>query len=54
MGFIGNENCDIAIAMSSSRADPLLGLNIPSYCPGWWYLNILGRGGVQGQGEGSG
>ena len=49
------ENCDIAIAMSSSRADPVLGLNTLSYCPGSGYLNILGRGrgGVQGQGEGS-
>ena len=26
--FIYNENHDIAIAMSSSRADPMLGLNI--------------------------
>ena len=34
------ENCDIAIAMSSSRADPVLGLYILSYCPGWGYLNI--------------
>ena len=38
--IFSNENCDIAIAMSSSRADPLLGLNILSYCPGWGYLNI--------------
>ena len=29
------ENYDIAIAMSSSRADPVLG-----HCPGWGYLNI--------------
>ena len=29
------ENYDIALAMSSSRADPVLGL-----CPGWEYLNI--------------
>ena len=35
-----NENRDIAIAMSSSRADPVLGFNILSYCPGWGYLNI--------------
>ena len=32
---ITNENYDIAIAMSSSRADPVLG-----HCPGWGYLNI--------------
>ena len=32
------ENRDIAIAMSSSRADPVLGLRIPSSCPGWGYL----------------
>ena len=32
--FIIYENCDIAIAMSSSHADPVLGLNILSYCPG--------------------
>ena len=31
----------MAIAMSSSRADPVLGLSIPSSCPGWGYLNIL-------------
>ena len=30
----------MAIAMSSSRADPVLGLNIISSCPGWGYLNI--------------
>ena len=35
-----NENRDMAIAMSSSRADPVHGLNIPSSCPGWGYLNI--------------
>ena len=29
------ENYDIALAMSSSRADPVLG-----HCPGWGYLNI--------------
>ena len=40
MHYIVNENHDIAIAMSSSRADPLLGLNIPSFCPVWGYLNI--------------
>ena len=34
------ENRDIAIAMSSSRADPLPGLNILSSCPGCKYLNI--------------
>ena len=34
------ENRDMAIAMSSSRADPVLGLNIQSSCPGWGYLNI--------------
>ena len=33
--FIINENYDIAIAMSSSRADPVLG-----HCPGRGYLNI--------------
>ena len=30
-----NENYDIARAMSSSRADPVLG-----HCPNWGYLNI--------------
>ena len=30
------ENYDITMAMSSSRADPVLG-----WCPGWAYLNIL-------------
>ena len=30
-----HENYDIANAMSSSRADPVLG-----HCPGWGYLNI--------------
>ena len=30
-----NENYDIASAMSSSHADPVLG-----HCPGWGYLNI--------------
>ena len=35
-----NENHDMAVAMSSSRADPVLGLSIPSSCPGWGYLNI--------------
>ena len=35
-----NENHDIAIAMSSSCSDPLLGINILSYCTGWGYLNI--------------
>ena len=35
-----NENRDMAIAMSSSRADRMLGLSIPSSCPGWGYLNI--------------
>ena len=34
------ENRDMAIAMSSSRADPVLGLIIPSSCPSWGYLNI--------------
>ena len=29
------ENHDMAIAMSSSRADPVPGLNIPFSCPGW-------------------
>jgi len=33
--FIIDENYDIALAMSSSRADPVLG-----HCPGWGYLNI--------------
>ena len=32
--FILYENYDIALAMSSSRADPVLG-----HCPGWGYLN---------------
>ena len=40
MAIINNENRDMAIAMSSSRADPVLGLSIPSSCPGWGYLNI--------------
>ena len=39
-GLSTNENRDIAIAMSSSRADPVLGLGIPSSCPSWGYLNI--------------
>ena len=30
-----HENYDIACAMSSSRADPVLG-----HCPNWGYLNI--------------
>ena len=30
-----HENYDIALAMSSSHADPVLG-----HCPGWGYLNI--------------
>ena len=30
-----HENYDIARAMSSSRADPVL-----SHCPNWGYLNI--------------
>ena len=46
------ENHDITIAMSSSRADPVLGLNIlqswlgvlkylnQCHCPDWEYLNI--------------
>ena len=38
--FNENENRDMGIAMSSSRADPVLGLNIPSSCPGWGYLNM--------------
>ena len=33
--FIINENYDIARAMSSSHADPVLG-----HCPNWGYLNI--------------
>ena len=33
--FLYYENYDIALAMSSSRADPVLG-----HCPGWEYLNI--------------
>ena len=40
LGGTEYENRDMAIAMSSSRADPVLGLNIPSSCPGWGYLNI--------------
>ena len=31
---------NIAMAMSSSSADPVLGLNILSYFIGWGYLNI--------------
>ena len=38
--YILYENCDIATAMSSSRADHVLGLYILSYCPGWGNLNI--------------
>ena len=50
--FIYYENHDITIAMSSSRADPVLGLNIlqgwlgvfkysyQSYCTGWGHLNV--------------
>ena len=34
------ENCNIAIAMSSSRADPVLGLDILYHCPCWGHLNI--------------
>ena len=35
-----NENHDIAIAMSPSRADPVLGLNILLHCLGLFkYLN---------------
>ena len=33
--FMMNENYDIAVAMPSSHADPVLG-----HCPGWEYLNI--------------
>ena len=33
-----NENYDIARAMSSSHADPVLG-----HCPSWGYLNIYIR-----------
>ena len=33
--FIHYENYDIARAMSSSCADPVLG-----HCPNWGYLNI--------------
>ena len=36
-----DENCDIAIAMSPSCADPVLGWNILSYCPGWGYCQAL-------------
>ena len=47
-----NENHDIAVAMSSSLADSVLGLNIlqgwlegfkysnQNHCPGWEYLNV--------------
>ena len=35
IAFCFYENYDIALAMSSSRADPVLG-----HCPGWGYLNI--------------
>ena len=44
--ILGNENHDIAIAMSLSRADlvlPWLGLFKylnQCHCPGWRYLNI--------------
>ena len=49
--YNSNENHDIAIEMSSSRADPMLGLNIlqgwlkgfkylnQCFCPGWGRLN---------------
>ena len=33
--YIDHENYDIARAMSSSRADPVLG-----HCPNWGCLNI--------------
>ena len=33
--FLKNENYDITRAMSSSRADPVLG-----HCPDWGYLDI--------------
>ena len=35
------ENYDIAIAMSSSRADPVLG-----HCPGWVYLDAIASVGL--------
>ena len=38
--FIDEENHDIAIAMSSSRVDSVLGINILSYWAGWRDLNI--------------
>ena len=37
--YIFNKNCDFAIAMSS-RADPVLGLEILSHYPDLGYLNI--------------
>ena len=40
LGSFTYENRDMAIAMSSSRADLVLGFNIPSSCPGWGDLNI--------------
>ena len=40
MPSIIDENRDMAMAMSSSRADPVLELNILCSCPGWGYLNI--------------
>ena len=41
--YMINENYDIALAMSSSRADPALG-----HSPGWEYLNILEECRLQG------
>ena len=35
LNFYEYENYDIALAMSSSRADPVMGR-----CPSWVYLNI--------------
>ena len=46
LNYNTNENHDIAIAMSPSRADPVLPwLGLFKYlnqchCPGWRYLNI--------------
>ena len=46
LNYNTNENHDIAIAMSPSRADPVLPwlgvfkCLIQCYCTGWGYLNI--------------
>ena len=39
--FKCDENYNIAIAMFSSRADPVLELNVSSYWAGWRDINII-------------